>query len=214
MISRRYALTELRSLHRHVEQRAAQAIVDARDERLLVLPLLEARDHVGLAGEDRRDEARNVLGLELQVGGIEHEHVAARVRGSRCAARRRCRAARAVAHRRAGTDTASASSLRARASVSSTRAVVDDDDLVRDAAPSRTPRAACSMKSGRFSASSFAGTSTRDVDVAARRGECERERDGHHSIAVIPACASAPRGRRAGRGTWRRCGARSARRSP
>ena len=48
------------------------------DERLLVLPFLESRDHVRLAGEDRRDEARNVFRLELEVGGIEHEHVAAR----------------------------------------------------------------------------------------------------------------------------------------
>ena len=61
-------------LHRDVEERAAQAIVDARDERLLVLPLLEARHHVGRVVEDRRDEARDVLGLELQVGRIEHQH--------------------------------------------------------------------------------------------------------------------------------------------
>ena len=46
---------------------------------MLVLPLLLPRDHVGFAGQDRADEARDVLGLVLQIRGIEHEHVAARV---------------------------------------------------------------------------------------------------------------------------------------
>ena len=54
------------------------------------------------------------------------------------------------------------------------------------------------MNTGRFSASSFAGTRTLTSSVSA-------------AGRVIPACACAPRGRRAGRGTWRRCGARSGR---
>ena len=60
-------------------------------------PCLKPGDHVGLAGEDRRDEPRDVLRLELQVGGIEHEHVAARVQVAG-AQRVGDAAARAVAH--------------------------------------------------------------------------------------------------------------------
>jgi hypothetical protein len=65
--------------HGDVEQQPAEAVVDAGDERLLVLALLVARHHVGLAGEDRRHEPWNVLGPVLQVGGIEDEHMPARL---------------------------------------------------------------------------------------------------------------------------------------
>ena len=64
-------------LDRHVEQRATETVVNARDELLLVLPLLEPGDHVRLAGENRRDEARNVFRLELQIGRVEDEHLGA-----------------------------------------------------------------------------------------------------------------------------------------
>jgi hypothetical protein len=58
-------------------ERPAETIVDPRDERLLVLPFLEAGDHVGFAGEDRRSEARDVLRLELEIGRIEDQDTAA-----------------------------------------------------------------------------------------------------------------------------------------
>src|SRR5687768_18590456 len=66
-------------LDANAKQGAAQPIVDARHKGFLVLPLLESRDHVSIAIDDRRDESRNVLGKELQVGGIEHENAAARM---------------------------------------------------------------------------------------------------------------------------------------
>ena len=59
------------------EQPAAERVVDPADERLLVLALLGAGDDVGPALEDGRHQPGDVLGEVLQVGGVEHEDVAA-----------------------------------------------------------------------------------------------------------------------------------------
>src|SRR5687767_3712603 len=66
-------------LDANTEQRATQPIVNSRDKRLFIRPLLESRHHVGLTGDDRGDESRDVLGQELEVGRIEDEHRAAGV---------------------------------------------------------------------------------------------------------------------------------------
>src|SRR6185312_12017757 len=65
--------------NRNVEQFAAQSVVYARDERLLVLAFLSARHHVELASQNGLDELGDVFRLELQIRGIEYEHVAARM---------------------------------------------------------------------------------------------------------------------------------------
>src|SRR4051812_11204460 len=114
-------------LHRHVKQGAAQAIVDLRDERLLVLPLLEAGHHVGFVGEDRRDEARDVLRLELHVRRVEDEHVGARVEvsGAQCVSNAAARAMPHGAQKRVLRPELLEHGPRAVG-----RAVVDDDHLV------------------------------------------------------------------------------------
>ena len=187
MTSRRYALTELRSCTGHVEQRPAEPVVDARDERLLVLPLLVAGDHVGLAGEDR---ARRGVGMSSGGTGGRPDRRRGRVRASarypvRSASAmprpRRCRTPRrngycgwrVAEHGPRGVD----------------RAVVDDDDLVAIRCPANAV-AACSMNSGRFAASSLAGTSTLTSTSLGRRCRCGRSEsadapsDGGRQCAV------------------------------
>ena len=58
------------------KEQATQAVIDARNERLVVLALFGASNDVGLIREDRLDKPRNLLGQELQIGGIEHEDAA------------------------------------------------------------------------------------------------------------------------------------------
>src|SRR6267378_8532633 len=62
----------------YTEEPAAHQVVDARDETLLVVSLLRARHDVGAVLDDRGDECGDVGREVLQVGGIEHEHPAAR----------------------------------------------------------------------------------------------------------------------------------------
>src|SRR5690348_3590168 len=76
-------LDAIEVLDLHIEQQPAEAVVDPGDERLLVLPFLESRDHVRFVGEDRVDEARDVFGFELKVGGVEDEDAAACIEISR-----------------------------------------------------------------------------------------------------------------------------------
>jgi hypothetical protein len=80
--SGRHDLTAVR-LHRvqvahpDAEQQAAQPVVHARHERLLVLALLGAGHDVRLACPDGIDESRNLGRDELEVRRIEHEDIAA-----------------------------------------------------------------------------------------------------------------------------------------
>jgi hypothetical protein len=57
-----------------LEEALAEAVVDARHESLIVLPLFEAGDHVRRSVEHRGHQARNVLRLVLKIGRIKNEH--------------------------------------------------------------------------------------------------------------------------------------------
>src|SRR5215208_4215555 len=116
-------------LHPHVEQRAAQPVVDVRNERLLVDAFFEPRDHVRLVRQNWPDQTRDVLRLELEVGRVEDEHVAACGEVAR-PQRVSDAAARAVA--REPEERVPRDELLEHRPGRILRAVVDDDDLEAD----------------------------------------------------------------------------------
>src|SRR5438874_3002594 len=113
----------------HVEQQPAQAVVDAGNERLLVLPFLEAGNQVGFVGENGRDEPRNVLRLELQIGRIKNEHPPT---GNEVAGAQRVGDPAAAPMPRKLEKLIAASELFEYRPAIVLRAIVDDDDLKRD----------------------------------------------------------------------------------
>ncbi len=72
--------------NRNVKEGPTELVVNAGNKGFLVHALLIARHHVRLTGKNRIHESRNILRLELQVGGIEHQHVPMRMQvpGSQC----------------------------------------------------------------------------------------------------------------------------------
>src|SRR5437868_4235168 len=73
------SLDRVQIANRDLEERATQPVVNAGDESLFVLPFLVASNHVGLTGEDRRNQSRNVFRLVLEVCRVENEHLSTRV---------------------------------------------------------------------------------------------------------------------------------------
>ena len=125
-------------LDRHVEERATERVVDARNEGFLVLAFLETRHHVRLVGDDGRHKARNILRFELEVGGIEDQDVALRDQVA---------AAKCVGNSAASAMPNGAQEWIARLELLQDlpgvvgRSVVDDNDFVADrAAPKRGVR--------------------------------------------------------------------------
>ena len=110
-----------------MEERTTEFVVDARDEGLLVRALLEPRDHVRLSGQNRVDQPRDILGLELQVGGIKNQHAPVRLEISG-AQRFGDAALRAVAHR--SQERILRAELLEQRPASIGRAIVDDHDFV------------------------------------------------------------------------------------
>ena len=174
------------------EEPAAESVVDPGDERLLVLALLGAGDDVGAAVEDRRDQAGNVLGEVLQIGGIEDEHIAPRHVAGR-AERVGDAALAAVGHDPEKGILPLQIAQHPVAVVA--RAVVDDDDFEGEAG----------RRQGLGAAPDELGKVVRLVLGRDEDADVQRL----DRATVIPACACAPEGCRAGRGTWRPCGGRS-----
>src|SRR3954467_859710 len=122
-------LDAVQVLDLHVEQQSTEPVINAGDECLLVLPFLEAGDHVGFIGEDGRHEPRNVLRLELEIRWIEDEDAAGGMQVAR--AQRVGDAAAAPVSSELQERISSSELLEHRPGVVC-RAVVDDDDLERD----------------------------------------------------------------------------------
>ena len=155
-----------------------------------------------------RDEPRNVLRLELQVGRDRTR--ARRPRACEVAGAQRVgdAAPAAMPHACGGTDTAPrapASTVRRVVG----RAVVDDDDLVPSPA---VPRNVCVAQLRGTAAGSpprpWPGRARRRRPPGRRLPARRTARLPCRMDAVIPASAFAPRARRAGRGTSPPCGAR------
>jgi hypothetical protein len=71
-------LHRIEVLYLHAEQPPAERVVHAAHERFLVFALLRAGDDVRGAVENRPDERGHVFREVLQIGRVEHEHIARR----------------------------------------------------------------------------------------------------------------------------------------
>ena len=174
------------------EQPAAEPVVDAGDERLLVLSLLGAGDDVRPVVQDRPHQAGNVGRQVLEVGGIEDEHIPAGDVAGRAERVGDAALAAMGDHPEEGV-----LPLQARgapgADSSRDPSLTMTTSKLKPAGPSASAQSR--TNSGRLGASSLAGTRTLTSSASAGR--------------VIRACACGQAGCRADRDTWPPCAARS-----
>ena len=162
-----------------------------------------------------RDEPGDVLGLELQIGRIKNENVAARVQIAG-AQRFGDAALRTMAH---GTQkrVLRHERLQQRPTLVA-RAVIDDDDFISLSlygeglsAQLQKEREIAGFILRRDEDTDIDDSGWRGSGLARRNGAGNRS--GHRSSRVRRACACAPAARRVGRDTWRPSDVRSGRRS-